>query len=250
MSSFWHKVMSAIDQKNVIIRGKGFSLNIETQLIKDLLDEMQNLRDSWEIILQESQVVAEAVGISSHFITRRRPSRLPNADENTIEGKLQLEATNEFKSFVIFPVLDFIMENLKTRLASSELICYLFSPILTMDLDSDQLKIASMAPCFIQKRTLLSFSTPFMRENLKLFFNSCTGIKLFCTIPVTVSTTERCYSRMANSLKTWQRITTGQNRLNHLAILGMENELAKSVYFSGVIGHFSHKKARKVYNLV
>ncbi|KAJ8892218.1 hypothetical protein PR048_004798 [Dryococelus australis] len=38
--SFWHTVLSAIDQKNVIIQGKAISLNVETQLIKDLLNEM------------------------------------------------------------------------------------------------------------------------------------------------------------------------------------------------------------------
>ncbi|KAJ8877328.1 hypothetical protein PR048_021782 [Dryococelus australis] len=167
MSSFWYKVLSAVDQKNVIIQGKGISLNVETRLIKDLLDEMESLRDSWEIILQKSKVVVEAVGIFSYFVTGRRPSRLPNADENTIEEKLQLEVTNEFKSSVMFPVLDFIMADLKTRFASSQLICDLFSPILTMHLN------------------------------------------------ITISTAERCFSRMANSLKTWQGSTTSQNRLNH-----------------------------------
>ncbi|KAJ8895921.1 hypothetical protein PR048_001262, partial [Dryococelus australis] len=192
--SFWHKVLSAIDQKIVIVQGKGMSLNDETQLIKDLLDEIKSLRYSWEIILQESKVVAEAVGISSHFVTRRRPNRLPNADENTFEEKLLLGATNESKSSVIFPVLYFIMADLKIRFASSELICNLFSPILTMGLD------------------------------------------------ITVSTAKRYFSRMANSLKTWQRSTTGQNRLNHLTILGIENELAKSVDFSDVIDHFIQEK--------
>ncbi|KAJ8866862.1 hypothetical protein PR048_032723 [Dryococelus australis] len=83
-----------------------------------------------------------------------------------------------------------------------------------------------------------------------IFVNFYTRIKLFCTIPVTVSTAERCFSRIANSLKTWQISTTGQNRLNHLAILGIENELAKNGDFSDVIDHFSQKKDMKVYNLV
>ncbi|KAJ8870135.1 hypothetical protein PR048_029147 [Dryococelus australis] len=38
-------VLSAIDQKNVKIQNKGISLIVETQLIKDLIDEMKILRD-------------------------------------------------------------------------------------------------------------------------------------------------------------------------------------------------------------
>ncbi|KAJ8884998.1 hypothetical protein PR048_011194 [Dryococelus australis] len=88
---------------------------------------LQSLSETrWSERLQaESKVVAEAVGISSHFITRKRPSRLPNVDENKIEEKLQLEATYEFKSSVIFPVLDFIMADsnqlkIKTKLLVSK----------------------------------------------------------------------------------------------------------------------------------
>ncbi|KAJ8879714.1 hypothetical protein PR048_020322 [Dryococelus australis] len=231
---------------------------------------MQSLRHSWEIILQESKVLAEAVGISSHFVTRRRSSRLPNADENTIEEKLQLEAINEFKCCVIFPVLDSFMADLKTRFASYELICHLGSPILTMDLDSDQLKIKTkllvskypkdLAHADDLNEEILHMKsvrgTEFHSENdpLRLlnsiyekkleaiFVNLCTGIKLFfCMIPVTVSIAER----MANSLKIWQRSITSQNRRKHLAILGTENVLAKNVDFSDIIDHFSQKKSQE-----
>ncbi|KAJ8891497.1 hypothetical protein PR048_004025 [Dryococelus australis] len=62
---------------------------------------------------------------------------------------------------------------------------------------------------------------------------------------LTVSTAERCFSRMPSSLKTRRRSTTNQNCMNHLAIVGIENELAKGVDFSDVIDHFSQKKTTK-----
>ncbi|KAJ8892219.1 hypothetical protein PR048_004799, partial [Dryococelus australis] len=147
------------------------------------------------------------------------------------------------------------MEELKTRFASSELTCDLFSPILTMDLDSNQLKIVSKYPAddlneeilhmksihctmFPSKNDPLKLLNSIYEEKLEaIFVNLCTRIKFFAQF--------QYFSKMANSLKTWQRSTTGQNCLNHLAILGIENKLAKRVDFSDVIDHFSQKKARK-----
>ncbi|KAJ8876992.1 hypothetical protein PR048_021444 [Dryococelus australis] len=103
MSSFWHNILSATDQKNVIIQSKGTALDVEPQLIKDSLDGMQILQDLWEIILRESKVVAESVGS---------------------------------------PLTSLLGGDL-TRFASSELIFDLISPILTIDLDNGQLKIKS-----------------------------------------------------------------------------------------------------------
>lgn len=78
-----------------------------------------------------------------------------------------------------------------------------------------------------------------------IFANVCLAIKLFCAVPVTVSSAERSFSRLANSLKTWKRSTTSQERLNHLAILCIENDLAKQVDFTEVIEKFALTKARK-----
>lgn len=269
-SSFWHKILASIDQRNQIIQRKGISLNTETQLIKDLLSELQALRDSWETILNEAKHVAEAVGIIPEFPLKRKSS----VPESTPE-QLQQQASQDFKSSVVFPVLDFIMADLKTRFASCKEICELFAPVLAfMDLDKEELKLKSanlvayypsdfadsealfeetlhmknvFVTVFHSEKDPLKLLNSINEKNLQpIFLNFCTAIKLFCIIPVTVSTAERSFSRLSNSLKTWQRSTTGQTRLNHLAILAIENELAKTVDFSDVITEFSEKKARKV----
>lgn len=99
---------------------------------------------------------------------------------------------------------------------------------------------------FQSEKDPLKLLNSIYEKNLQpIFLNLCTAIRLFCTIPVTVSTAERSFSRLSNSLKTWQRSTTGQTRLNHLAMLAIENQLAKTVDFSDVINDFSKKKARK-----
>lgn len=67
-------------------------------------------------------------------------------------------------------------------------------------------------------------------KNLQtIFVNVCISLRIFCTIPVTVAEAERSFSNLGNSLKTWQRSTTSQDRLNSLALLSIENELASTI---------------------
>lgn len=62
------------------------------------------------------------------------------------------------------------------------------------------------------------------RKNLQTIFgNACIGLRKFCAIPVTVAEAERSFSELGNALKTWQRSSTGQERLNSLARLYIEH---------------------------
>jgi hypothetical protein len=60
-----------------------------------------------------------------------------------------------------------------------------------------------------------------------------------------VSEAERAFSKLGNQLKTWQRASIGQDRLNSLALLSIENKLASKINFDDVIHDFAKKKARK-----
>jgi len=50
---------------------------------------------------------------------------------------------------------------------------------------------------------------------------------------------------LGNQLRTWQRASIGQERLNALGILSIEHKLASSINFYDIIHNFAQKKARK-----
>lgn len=85
------------------------------------------LRDLWENILQETKVVAEAIGVTSHFQTFQN-NRWPLSSSKTeftsagemIENKQHWDAISNFKYSVIFPVLDIISVDLKTIFTAAE----------------------------------------------------------------------------------------------------------------------------------
>ncbi|KAJ8881882.1 hypothetical protein PR048_018368 [Dryococelus australis] len=187
----------------------GDTITTLTPLARNTVFGLKKYFGSFKRLLMSSFLAQSSV---CYWPAKCHHSGLPNADKNTIEEKLQLEATTELKSSVIFPVLDFIMADLKTRFASSELICDLFSLVLTMDMALDQLKIKtklfiSKYPkdladandlneeilhmksvhgiVFHSEKDPLKLLNSIYEKNLEaIFVNLCTGIKLFSTIPV------------------------------------------------------------------
>jgi hypothetical protein len=65
-------------------------------------------------------------------------------------------------------------------------------------------------------------------NNLKLiclFPNICIGLRICCTLPVTVAQAERSFSRLA-LIKNYLRSTMTQGRVSGFGILAMECDLA------------------------
>ena len=67
-------------------------------------------------------------------------------------------------------------------------------------------------------------------------------LTLFLTIPVTVASAVRSFSKL-KLIKTYLRSTMGQSRLADLAILSIENAEAKIMDFSNLIKQFASVNA-------
>ncbi|KAJ8887507.1 hypothetical protein PR048_013722 [Dryococelus australis] len=109
MAVFWHKLLSCIDELNIIIQAKGISLEAEANLIKNLQQEIQNLRDSWADILQESRLVAQEMKllpVLPEKSTRLHSIATPDASE-------QSTAEDKFETCVVYRVLDFFLQDLE-----------------------------------------------------------------------------------------------------------------------------------------
>ena len=79
----------------------------------------------------------------------------------------------------------------------------------------------------------------------EIFFNVCTALRIFCTLPVTVASAERSFSKL-KLIKNHLRSTMTQERLNDLAVLSIESSVAKNIDFTDVIQDFANKKSRRV----
>ena len=80
----------------------------------------------------------------------------------------------------------------------------------------------------------------------ELFPNLCICLRILLTIPATVASAERSFSKL-KLIKNYLRSISCQSLVVHLARLSIESKLAEELKYDQVIKIFAEKKARKVF---
>ncbi|KAL4588119.1 hypothetical protein LXL04_000999 [Taraxacum kok-saghyz] len=88
----------------------------------------------------------------------------------------------------------------------------------------------------------------FMKE-LDYFPNACIAYSILLTIPVTVASAERSFSKL-KLLKSYLRSTMTQERLSGLATISIENEILESINYEELINQFAIKNARRASRII
>ena len=125
---------------------------------------------------------------------------------------------------VIAAYLDDFTENLETELTS-------FANEIKKEIE-DKTSVLDIVSLMLESRVSSSFP-----EAYKL-------LVLFVTIPVTVATAERSFSKL-KLIKTYLRSKISQERFDNLAILSIENAEAKSIDKAELIQRFANVNARR-----
>ncbi|XP_034544579.1 zinc finger MYM-type protein 1-like [Notolabrus celidotus] len=93
--------------------------------------------------------------------------------------------------------------------------------------------------------TALELLTFIHKKHLEeLYPNLWVALRIACTLPVTVASAERSFSKL-KLIKTYLRSSMGQDRLTGLAIISINHETGKQLSYEEIIADFANKKARK-----
>ncbi|XP_034069533.1 uncharacterized protein LOC117544522 [Gymnodraco acuticeps] len=115
------------------------------------------------------------------------------------------------------------------------------------DIDGKELaleitNLPSLPTCEMTALELLAF---IHKKNLnELYPNLSIALRIACTLPVTVASAERSFSKL-KLIKTYLRSCMGQDRLTGLAIISINHEIGKQLSYDDIIDDFASKKARK-----
>jgi hypothetical protein len=82
-------------------------------------------------------------------------------------------------------------------------------------------------------------------KRLDSFPNACIAYRILLTIPVTVASAERSFSKL-KLIKSYLRSTMSQERLNGLAILSIEKKMLENLEYKNLISNFASQKARRM----
>lgn len=97
----------------------------------------------------------------------------------------------------------------------------------------------------LEKRDFLEFLSWIVEwDVMDRFPNLVILLKIFLTLPVSVASCERSFSKL-KLIKNYLRSSMSDERLCGLAMLSIEHELASSLDFSEILEEFASKKARR-----
>ena len=82
-------------------------------------------------------------------------------------------------------------------------------------------------------------------KRLESFPNACIAFRILLTIPVTVASAEKRFSKL-KLIKSYLRSTMSQERLSELAILSIENEMLTEFECENLINNFASQQTRKI----
>ncbi|XP_065650752.1 uncharacterized protein LOC136078864 [Hydra vulgaris] len=235
-------------------------LNSLRTALKELQSLNLKIREKWDAVLSESKLIAMNIDISPEFSTTRKL-------------KTQFDSEQHYKINVFYVIIGSILAVLKRRFESQQQICSIVGFLWHFNKMSNE-ELLSATTNFQKKyhKEILSgisdeiiflkqiYSTNFtsdckpkelFQEILELglsgvFPKILIALQIFISLPVSVASGERSFN-VLKQVKNYHRSTMGQERLNGLAMLNINCDIARKLEFSTVVSAFAKVKARKAF---
>ena len=96
------------------------------------------------------------------------------------------------------------------------------------------------------KEAYRDFEIYYSNNLVSSFPNLGISLRIFLTIPVSVASGERSFSKL-KIIKTYLRSTISQERLTNLSIISIENEICENLDHNQLIDEYASTKARNIF---
>lgn len=269
------KILECTNAVSQLMQAKHTDILKASALLQNAISVLTEYREQFDEAKSTTLALATKWGSQTQFETTRARKVKRHFDELCEDSRLS-DAESNFRVNVFNACLDIIIQQLSQRFTSLHGTANMFEaihPNTLLQAQDEELHQAArrltehysrdIAPSFPGQ--LLSFRTCFRDQIPKhksvadlakmlivnhpavtsTFSEVCTAFLLFLTLPVTVATAERSFSKL-KLIKNYLRSTMGQDRLSGLAMLSIENDRAKKLDIGRIVDDFAERKARRV----
>ncbi|KAK9714019.1 hypothetical protein RND81_06G065900 [Saponaria officinalis] len=272
----WYEILFRVNFVSKQLQSESMVLDVAIEDIEKLISFFENYRESGFLdAINTAKEIAIELNVDPLFPKRREIRRKRHFDENQVDSSEVVSQTSEdsFRVNYFLYIVDHAINSLKRRFEQYQefqnIFGFLFTSRKLQSLDDVTLKsrstnlqmaLKSGEQCDIDENDLY-MELKLLRDILpdeelgsmdilkflkrKSYFpNTFIVYRILLTIPVTVASAERSFSKL-KILKSYMRSTILQERLNGLALIAIEKDLLEKVDYRSLIDEFALRKARR-----
>uniref|UniRef100_A0A672HGU4 HAT C-terminal dimerisation domain-containing protein n=1 Tax=Salarias fasciatus TaxID=181472 RepID=A0A672HGU4_SALFA len=269
------KILEHTNVVSKLLQSQDADLGTAVKLLDVTIKELTTFRDSFEDAKRAAEGLSVKWGVNKNFEDVRQRKVKKHFEELSQDERLA-DPESYYRVQVFTACLDVVISQLAHRFTGLRATVNTFNviqPDTLCNATDDELvlqanalvekykqdislefpmQLVSFRGCLRESiakvKTIRELTHLLIVENRSIsssFSEVCTALLLFLTIPVTVASAERSFSKL-KLIKTFLRSTMGQGRLSGLAILSIENARARQLHTKDLIEEFAERKARKV----
>jgi len=270
----WERILKKVQVTTNMLQTKNLDLSACAASLKSLCTYLElRVLGEWDAVRAEAEALAESSLADAYFKLDIAHNLYRYAANRIDTGIAAADREDRFRRGIFEPVVRTCIQQAKLRFQGANETVQLFRCLLPEFLKKSDTGTLRQAAAELQVKYRRDLQENFAEELVSLYDDhgdrihemkspkeilemlvkdGATGeyptvvaaLLVFCTLPVTVASAERSFSKL-KILKTYLRSTIGQQRLSHLAFLSIENAHCKSVDISLIIKLFANGKAGK-----
>ena len=274
----WFEILSAINMVSKLLQSNDMVIDVAMEKIKELISYFEKYRDAgFYSALNDAKEIAIELNIDPIFPQRRVIKRKKQFDENLDTPLVELSGEESFRVNYFLILVDQAIVSLNKRFeqyqeygsifgfmftseklesldnASLKSCCSHFEKALRhngqSDIDGNELYVEfkllrDIFPSMPTKKMGAIDILKFLND-VDCFPNASIAYRILLTIPVTVASAERSFSKL-KLLKSYLRSTMLQERLNELALIAIENDVLEIVKYEDIVDEFASKSVRRM----
>ncbi|XP_022019552.1 zinc finger MYM-type protein 1-like [Helianthus annuus] len=223
----WYEILSNVNVVSKRLQSKDVVLDVAIDEVDKLIKYFKNYREvGFSRAIDEAIEIANELGVDAEFPQKRVIRRKKQFDENSSVEELRTLDEKDLKSCCC---------RLQDALKCNE----------ESDVDASEIYLElKLIKTFLPSHIVSPIDALNNIFRLGDFPNAINAYKVFLTIPVTVASAERSFSKL-KLLKSYLRSTMFQERLNGLAMISIENKILEGMDYKDLIESFASKNTRR-----
>ncbi|XP_020415594.1 uncharacterized protein LOC109948089 [Prunus persica] len=267
---------SAVNVVSKNLQSEDMLIDVAIDKVKGLITFFEKYREhGFTEAMCTAKDIATDMGIDPVFPEKRKIRRKKYFDENTCEPSQSVpkSAEEKFRIDYFLYLVDQAIGSLRRRFQQYQEYENIFGFLFTSEklnslddcdlknscshlesiLKNDKFSDVDGEDLFVELKVLRELlpkvnttATAILNflKRLNCFPNAFIAYRILLTIPVTVASAERSFSKL-KLLKSYLRSTMSQERLNGLALISTESELLEKLDYEHLIDEFSSKNSRR-----